>query len=296
VRTRLALTVFCIALAPATLHAQDWRDAYATLDYQRAAALLLPIVFHGVAEEPSARDAVALEALADLYARGLGIPQDPILACTLLSHAASAARSPSSPARDYESAMRYLANIERLDKLWADRCSILGQADREESSRLLPCPTAPFPTHTLDIDLAGGHILEFDRRGLRIRRGLAEHSWTLNDLAFFGCPAAFELVRHARVDPPPGAARKTRHFLEIFSWTVMSYRGQPQLGLLWHVLEIGDRGWSPRGFETVALVPRRWPLPSAPPTLTTVEFRMQPDGAVRWRFAGSDGPTGTFDR
>jgi hypothetical protein len=30
---RLWLVVCCIALAPATLYAQDWRDAYAAGDY-----------------------------------------------------------------------------------------------------------------------------------------------------------------------------------------------------------------------------------------------------------------------
>lgn len=93
---RLCLVVCCIALAPATLYAQDRRDACAAGEYPRAAALLHPIVFHSMTEEPVARDDAALEALADLCARGLSVPQDPILACTLLSHAASAAHSPRS--------------------------------------------------------------------------------------------------------------------------------------------------------------------------------------------------------
>lgn len=94
---RLWLVVCCIALAPATLYAQDRRNACAAGEYPRAAALLHPIVFHCMTEEPVARDGAALEALADLCAPGLSVPQDPILACTLLSRTASAAHSPKSP-------------------------------------------------------------------------------------------------------------------------------------------------------------------------------------------------------
>jgi hypothetical protein len=292
---RLALIVCCIALAPVTLHAQEWREAYAAGDYSRAAALLHPLILGVFAGPDVSADPEAFEALARLYATGLGVPQDPVLACTLFDHAHRGVMN-VHPGDDVDSVKRYMANSARVERLRIEHCNRLGQAERDESIRLLACPTAPFPPHTLDIDLAVGHTLEFDRRGLRIRRGLTEHSSNLNELSLFGCPAAFELVRHARADPPSGAARKPRHFLELFTWTLMSHNGQPQMGLLWHVFEIGESGWAPRGFETLAFVSPRWPLPSPPATSTTVEFEMQPDGAVRWKFSGDAGPTGVFER
>jgi hypothetical protein len=210
----------------------------------------------------------------------------------LFDHASRAERSVHSGS-DLDSVKRSLARRARIEKLRVEHCDRLGHAERAESSRLLACPTAPFPTHTFDLDLAASHSIEVDRRGIRIRRALAERS---HDASLFGCTAGYVLARHSRVEAPRGSGAPSRHFLELFTWSLISDKGTPQLGLLWHVMEIMDTDLKPRGMEILALAPRTWPLATPPATMTTVDLTMDATGTVRWRCAGVGAAAGVFER
>jgi hypothetical protein len=72
-----ALFVTSLAAAPET-----WSDALRSGNYARAAQLLHPIVTDPMYNLGS-HDPEPARALARLYAQGLGVPRDPIGACSI---------------------------------------------------------------------------------------------------------------------------------------------------------------------------------------------------------------------
>ncbi len=298
--SRIPAVAMCVSLCALPVSAQGWRDTYEAGDYQRAAALIHPMLVSVVAfpDGIGGGDAVAFEALADMYATGRGVEQDVVLACAVMDHAARAALGAEAvkavrsapPGQELAAALRYKAEIERLDGRRAQLCGRLGEAERAESMRLLACPTATFPPHLYDV--GEGRSIEIDRRGLRMRHDGGE--WFQQHL---DCPLAFELVRYSRVDPPAGAAGRARHVLELFTWeAVWKEAGERALALRWRALEAVGVSLRIRAQEVVGFAPVAWPLRRPPSWATTVDFRMTAAGDLRWTFVERGAPSGVFER
>ena len=93
-RAAIALTILSVLGIRADAVAQPWREAYERGDVVRAMALLETLVFDRPWTE-MLPDEKAAEALAMIYTAGRGVPQDRILACSLLDLAARAAMARS---------------------------------------------------------------------------------------------------------------------------------------------------------------------------------------------------------
>ena len=253
----LLVIALSVTACVSEVSAQPWREAYAAGDYKRAAALIRPVVLSVVAFAAEATDAAAFEALAEMYATGLGVQQDAALACAVMDHAARAARSieavravrSAPPGYEYVAALRYEAEIKRLDSRSAELCGRLSEGDRAESLRLLACPTAAFPRHFYDI--GEGRSIEIDRNGVRLRHDGGEWSQPHLD-----CPLAFELVRYSRLDPPSLGAGPARQVLELFTWeAAWNEAGEHTLALRWRAFEIVGVALTMRAKETVSFLP-----------------------------------------
>lgn len=276
---RMPILVAALAVLPATAAGETWRDAFQAGDYPRAAALLHPLVLDR-ADAVVLPEAEATEHLGLMYAAGLGVTADGVMACALLDLAHAAARAERN---DRASA--------RIDQRRAAHCSRLGESQRREAAGLLGCFTSSFPDHTFTI--ARGHDVEVTRRGLRVR---FEEIETTEQLTLFACAAEVPLVRYVRVEPRTRDL-PARHFIELFTWSRLSFDGRPGRGFIWHVREIVAASARPVAMEILVEAPAAtWPSPPVTPGLTHVEMKMDAQGNVRWRFPSQEGLAGIFQR
>ncbi len=182
---------------PGTASAQAWKLALERGDEVAAVRLLSALVFEPDEIFPPADDA---EQLATLYLEGRGVPQDTVLACSLLDLASRSARFRS----------RSEQPNTRLERRRDEACQPLSADDRLEAGRLMGCVT--FGPEPQSYALDAGHWVEISRQGIRLHHDNAD---TLHDLPGVGCRHQFLPVRYTRVptSDPPGS----RHFLELFS-------------------------------------------------------------------------------
>lgn len=276
---RTTLLVVAIALMPARVSAETWREALQAGDYPKAAAILHPLVL----DRPDTQvlpDADAAEQLGMLYASGHGVNTDAVMACALLdiAHAAALSKQDASGA-------------ERIGQRRSAQCGVLSEPARREALDLRSCFTAWFPERTFPI--AREHDVEVSRRGFRVRFQEVELS---EPLTLFACAAEVPLVRYVRVESR-SRSLPARHFVELYTWSRLSLDGRPGRGLIWHVREIVAASARPVAMEILVEAPAAtWPSPPIPPALARVEMKMDAHGNVTWRFPSRDGLAGIFQR
>jgi hypothetical protein len=79
---RLAFVV-ATCVTPCAAAAQPWAEAVKAGDYRTASDLLHPLGIEQHQNPDATADPAPARPLAGMYARGLGVPRDPIVACAL---------------------------------------------------------------------------------------------------------------------------------------------------------------------------------------------------------------------
>jgi hypothetical protein len=223
---------------------------------------LLPMLQTGRDPDPD-----SLEALADVYLSGLGVPRDPVLACSLLKQAFGAAvfryNVPEHPV------------VARLAIRQEDVCGSLGEEARSEAEEMMACPR--FGTDTEQYALDAGRFVEVSRRGIRVQHpgGSELHPFP------GGCGQRLALVRHARIDPPPDTDWPVRHLIELYVWMAGVRDRLPMRSLEWFLLEIVQGAVEVRAGETLLEEPGSiWQPMPVPADLLEVSFTMQASGKI----------------
>jgi hypothetical protein len=279
--TRLILAALLTTAVSTSAAAQSWFDAYAAGDYRTAAAILHPLVLN-LADGEIFPEAFATERLALMYAQGLGVRADPILACSLFNMAERAAEMQRPIAQDVESVREALARSARFTQRREDQCSRLREEERREAASILGCFTASFPPH--HFELAPAHTVDVKRSGVSVRKGREEQ---VDSLGIQGCVAEIALVRYTRTEPPASmAVGGPRHFIEVFSWSLRNATGKKTTRTLnWTVREVLGTQVLFRAQEILLedSTPG-WPAPPLSFGLSDVTLQMVPSGEVTWRF------------
>jgi hypothetical protein len=253
---------------------QTWKDAFQAGDYRRAADLLHPLIadFERQFDDPE-----PFRHAAILYAGGLGVPRDPIVACALAQMADIGMQS-RPPAADTLEAYQ-AAEKERL-RFVQDHCGRLSAEQRRAASLSMGCFAFGMPEQEMSL---GARTVHVGRLGIRL-----EGDDTTPD-GLPDCPWIVARVSVRAIEPPADAAPgvRARHLLEMFSWHGgRSPDGAIRYGLRWIVQEVvGTK------LELVAMADLAeaavWPNPPLPSGFDgrlTVE--MIRSGHVRWRLDG----------
>ena len=272
----IAAIAFCVLPSAGT--AQTWAEAYRTGQYEQAADLL-----HAMIADPEqadlSNDPEPFHYLALLYARGLGVPPDPIAACTL-AHREYGALQQVGP-KDLADAYRLEAQISESKRFIDEHCRRLSDSDRLAALSAYGCYAFGMPERVLTV---GNLAVRVGRRGIRPADAPD------NSARDLGCPALFADLRVTTVQPPADAAPdvKARHFIELFTWRVrLPSDGTRQYLLEWHAHEVlADR--VVRSISEVVAAATTWPRPAVPHDLDArVSLEMIRSGHVRWRIAGA---------
>jgi hypothetical protein len=274
-RLRILLLAACLSASAELVAAEDWRAAWERQDYATASRLLHQVVLALPAgiDDP---DPFATEHLGLLYARGLGVRADPVLACSLLRWA-------SFVAQEDETTMR------RLSAAAGAQCGTLSYEDRTDAGNMTGCLVFDVPAETFHLDV--GHTVEVTRTGLRIIHG---GSIVDEEVPAFGCHRQVSLVRYRPVLPPSRTgAMATRHFVEFFAWTSVHRDGRPIRTLIWVLMEVAGASAHPREQEFVAeMTSAVWPPGHPGAALPDTVLTATPDGSVAWRIATRPGKWG----
>ena len=274
----LLIIVSCSLPVPAM--AQAWADAYKAGDYQRAANLLHPIVAESFMRGASDDDPAPSRQLAILYAQGLGVERDPIVACALAQTSGMAAAM---------SAPRFAADIRAYEAMMAESerfvghlCNGLSYEDRVTASRSMGCFAFGMSEQVLTV---GRHSVRIGREGIRLAGANAGRVVELE-----GCPLAIAHITTRTIGPPGNAAPGVgpRHFVELLSWHLSQDPTNQTLiyVLQWQPYEVSEAGIGFGGIAEVTTVVG-WPgfrLPVAVAAGPVME--MIRSGHVRWRFDG----------
>jgi hypothetical protein len=273
------VALFTIACAP-HVAAQPWRDAYQAGDYRTAAALLHPLVM----DQQLFADPRATERLASMYAEGLGVAVDAVLACALFDYAAHSERGqPGRIPHDLGSFFEQQSRRAQLEEARASHCSRLGAPQQAEAGRLLGCFTADFPSQ--HFELGTSRAIDVTRGGIVVRNGQEESRDNLN---LDHCITEVALVRYTRADAA-GPSPAARHFLEIYAWTRVWRDGRAARALVWTLREVIGSHAVFRALETlVDNGTPAWPAPPLSFALADVALIMAPSGDVTWRFGAGD--------
>ena len=287
------IAVLAICALPATAAAQPWRDAYDARQYEKAADLL-----HELLTDPEfaigARDPEPFRHLALLYANGLGVPRDPIAACSLAEDAQLAAQMapPKKPLRTMEDFAAHQAAEKDAERFTAAHCDPLSAADRLTAGRTRGgCYRFGMPDEEVTFD---GQAVRVNRDGIFIAD-------TADDTpAAFGCPAFVARVRTRTIDPPAGAARSAtgRHFVELFMWRRTNDTRDPsrKYALTWHVYEVFRSRVAVHVIDEIVHSVAQWPRGSFPDDLDRrLTIAMTPAGQVWWRLDEATPRGGWFE-
>jgi hypothetical protein len=281
-RLRILLAAACLLAAAELVAAEDWRAAWARQDYATASRLLHQAVLAlpGDALDP---DPIAAEHLALLYAHGLGVRPDPVVACSVMRWASGTALV-HRPGDD--------ATLRRLSAQGLALCATLGQEQYADAGNMTGCLVFEVPVETFH--LGRGHSVEITRTGLRVFHGA---SITKEEVSPFGCHRQVLLVRYRPVlTPSPAGAMATRHFIEFFAWTSVHKHGRPIRALTWVLMEVAGASAFHRDQEVVAeLTSPVWPPGQPAVALPDTVLTATPDGAVAWGVATRPGKSGVVD-
>jgi hypothetical protein len=269
--------VFALVCAfPTVSSAQTWADAYRAGDYDKAAALLQAAVSRA-AGNPAFDDSDSAEALANMYARGQGVPANPMMACSLARTAGLATQMRIVPGEDVRSGK---ARLDASEAFVHRHCDPLPHDDRVTADNAVGCFAFGMREETFAF---GGQTVRIGRRGISIV-GTDAEPWEL-----MGCPQRVARLRTMSIAPPPDAAPdvKPRHFIEIFMWVPGNRDGAQVYSLEWNVYEVRD---SRILFFVVAQdVATRpdWPEVGLPAEIEKgLTLEMIPSGHVRWKLEG----------
>lgn len=277
----LSRSILMIALMSwaGVAHAQSWKDAYQKGDYHRAADLLHEIVTYPGAE--TSVEPAIFQQLAAMYADGLGVAADSVMACVLAQMAESRAMGIGGE--------RYASETTRAAQIVQKFCGALSAEEREELLTQLGCPSFGLRPQVIDV---GGHAVRIDAHGL----SFADRSGQL--FVTRQCLSQFSTVRVTTVPPPSNALRgvKPRHFVELFVWAPSITEGIEQRVLMWHVAEVHEKGiaiavWGEPLFARPGLA---WPTGLPEGLDSRLSMDMIRSGQVRWRLAGSKPRHGWF--
>ena len=262
----------------------SWTDAVRAGQYEKAAALLHPIVM--VAEyNLTSQDPAPARQLTLMYARGLGVRQDGVGACALAQLAGIVTRS-SAPkyARDPRG---YDAALEEADRFINEHCSPLTEAGRRDATAAIGCYALAMPE---DYVTLGNKLIRIGRQSIGVVDAPEQH--TIGPL---NCPLYIAAVRPTTVLPPPDAVPGTRerHVVELLFWGAQTVAA-PRFSLRWHAYELcGDRMQVAAVADVRSAVP--WPESPVPPNLDSlVAVAMDRNGRVRWQVSGEEPKEGTF--
>lgn len=252
--------------------AQDWREAYARGDHVRAADMLHERI---TGADIATIEPGPIQQLAAMYAEGLGVPADPVMACALAQFAEGQAMSIGGP--------RYLSETTRAAEIKKQHCTNLTADERLEVLEQSGCFT--FNMRAQVMELAG--------RSIRIGpRGLSFAEEPREIRVPFGCLEYAAALRTTTVPPPQDAIRGVgpRHFIEVFMWSPRGQNGAEGRVLTWYVAELRDNKLGSAVMDQPALTGAtwRWPRPGLPDEVESrLSFEMIRSGQVRWRLAGS---------
>lgn len=259
---------------------QSWAEAYQAGDYQKAADLLHPIVAELTLMFES-HDPEPFRHLAVMYARGLGVGRDPVVACALAQMAGGALHMLAP--RFADSPLAFQTAIAESEQFQGELCGPLSNEERMAAGHAMGCYAFGMPEEVLTV---GEHSVRVGRRGIALADDGDEKLRGLLD-----CPLIVARVRVTALQPPDDAAPgvKARHFLEMFSWHGgwNPRDGRAMYELRWHVYEMRDDT-----LEMVGMWPLDaasiWPRPALPADLDArLTLEMIRSGHVRWRLDGA---------
>jgi hypothetical protein len=277
---RHASAVAALCALPCAASAQTWADALKKGDYQTAAALLQPLAIQALLPLTPA-DPEPVRQLALMYAQGLGVPVDPVMACGL-AQVSGRAIQPGA-INSVGDIAAYEARVKAGDDFFHRCCDTLSEYDRANADRI-GCFSFGMPDETLTL---GSDAIRVDRAGIRLV------SDTSNRFeAPVNCPQLIARVRALTIEPPADAAPgvKARYFVDVLAWSAGQSSDDAKAlryVLGWQLYEL--RG---KKLELVTLQELdfrdAWPSPALPPDFDTrFTIEMIRSGHVHWRMAGA---------
>lgn len=280
---RLVLAAGALWALPGAASAQSWRDAYRAGDYQKAAELLHPLVVQ-MAWQPGSDDPDPSRHLAMMYAQGLGVPKDPIAACTLAQVAfESTQMAAPKHARDNAS---YDASIQEADAFLRKHCDALSDWDRRTAATR--CFAFGMPEQVVTL---GSHTVRVGRGGIL----LADTPPDKPD-QILNCPIVVARVRPLTIEPPADAAPGVvaRHFVELLYWRGGQRQGESTVpfGLQWQLYEVHGEKIDVTFVEDLTMVDG-WPPAALPKAIDGgLTLEMIPSGHVHWKVNGAPPKSG----
>jgi hypothetical protein len=275
---RVLILALTTTLLPLPAHAQPWREAFEAGDYGRAATLLQPIVAISFAGHEADIDPAPSKALAMMYAKGLGVERDPVLACALAQQSEMAlAGAAGSYANDI---FRYLALERDAGAFREDLCDGLATSDQLAAANSVGCYKFGLGTQVLSV---GPHSVRVDREGIALAEdgAVIGYDWE--------CAQTVAGLRAVEVTPPPDALPgiATRYFVESVT-SHLGHRDDRQLvhSRRWTLLEVTADGVGVAA--QASLQPSgEWfdPRGAAEPA-PALSIQMIRTGHVRWRIEG----------
>lgn len=277
------MVVVCLLVAaavlgrPAAADAQTWQAAYEAGDYQRAASLLQPLVIAAMDQATPDDDPAASRALATMYAQGLGVERDPVLACSLAQQFQMAVAGMAP--RLAHDLYRYTKLQQEADRFRDELCGGLSAGELVAAANSIGCYKFGLSPQVIAV---GQHSVRVDREGIRLTDGAAPVQWE--------CAQAVAGVRVFDVTPPrdslPGVT--ARHFIESLTWHVgRRPDGTRVTELHWTLLEVGPDGVGQAGQERLPWS-GDWPgLEQSSDLAPVLSLQMIRTGHVRWRIEGT---------
>jgi hypothetical protein len=223
-------------------------------------------------------DPAPARALATMYAQGLGVDRDPVLACGLAQQSAMAAAA-AAP-RFADDIARYVALETDAERFRDELCSGLSVPEQMAGANSIGCFKFGLASRVLTV---GPRSVRVDREGIGLADGVGEpFQWD--------CAQAVAGLRVFEVTPPrdglPGVT--ARHFIESLTWHV-GHRpeGTRVTELHWTLLEIGANGVGQAGHESLPWS-GDWPgLEQSVDVAPALSLQMIRTGHVRWRIEGT---------
>ena len=278
---RWVLPVVLLGLLARAASAQTWRDAVKKGDYQAAAMLLQPLAVNSLLLANSG-DPAALEQLALMYSRGLGVPPDPVLACGLAQAFSSAVERQPPAVSTLDAFNVWQAHLREVQELANNECTALSAFDRESADRIA-CFTFGMPDEVIAL---GSQMIRVDRAGIRLASDQSRRS----DIPV-NCPQLIARVRPLAVDVPADAVHgvEPRHFIEVLAWLAAPNGQDPstlRYVLFWQLFELRTRKLELAVLEHVG-DSDAWPSPALPPDFDKrVTVEMIRTGHVHWKIDG----------
>lgn len=225
-----------------------------------------------LAESDLSTDNVAQFFMATLYQNGHGVPLDPLRACALYHRAARVDSSPFGV-----EAHQFMKALWRAhDNDWFQRCQALGNLGIGQQR-----DPALF-------DLAPGHSIAWDETGARItyRGSVSRFNFTPGSSGSILLPP-----RHTRLIT--GAARETRDFIELASWTPSARQPETVWTLNWYLAEVNGDQISIVASKSDLMRTSEPPFADRPIDLRTViALRVNDGGAAEWSSLVAGRPAG----